>query len=292
MIAGLPSERNSSFTIESNYFTLGHLNDRWFDVTGGYGEVQAWMGSQNSDEVAFGLNSVGFFINMSSNIDDSMLNIVYGSFASGGVVAFNFSLLTSHVESQVVCECQICRVTGMRYSPRNRRPSNSTSFTDASVWINLLTGFSAAIGVRTNGDMSLTTMYVAGSDTPFYPYPQFFGLENKNLTALDVSVQLATLLNTYWFSSLAVASVAREATGTTLNISAIEKGDDPFFIASKATANTTLTQTVYAADHVWVGISATVSIILLFCGVLGMIFKYTAVAPDILGYVSTMTRDN
>jgi hypothetical protein len=75
-------------------------------------------------------------------------------------------------------------------------------------------------------------------------------------------------------------------------MTAIEKGDELFFIAAKATANTTLTQTVYSADHVWIGITATVSIILLFCGVLGIFFKYTAVAPDILGYVSTMTRDN
>jgi hypothetical protein len=86
-----------------------------------------------------------------------------------------------------------------------------------------------------------------------------------------------------------VALVATEATGTTVNMTAIEKGDEPFFIVAKATANTALTQTVYAADHVWIGITATVSIILLFCGVPGTFFKYTTVAPDILGYVSTMT---
>jgi hypothetical protein len=293
MIAGLPSERNSNFTIKSNYFTLGHLNDRWINTTGGYGGVQDWMGSLKGEEIDIGLNSAGFFINTSSNVNDSMLNIVYGSLISGGnVAAFNFSLLTSHVESQVVCEGQICQVVSMRYSPRNLRPLNSTSFADKSVWINLFTGFSVATGVGADGDTSPTALYVAGSDTPFDPYQQAFGLTSKNLTALGVSARLATLLNTYWFSSLTVALVATEATGTTVNMTAIEKGDDLFFIAAKATANTTLTQTVYAADHVWVGITAAVSVILLFCGVLGMFFKYTAVAPDILGYVSTMTRDN
>lgn len=292
MIAGLPSERNSNFTVESNYFTLGHLNDRWFNTTGGYGGVQDWVGSLMSEEVVIGLNSAGFFINTSSNVNDNMLNIVYGSLTSGNVAAFNFSLLTSHVESQVVCEGQVCQVVGMRRSPRNLRPSNSTSFADKSVWMNLFTGFSVATGVGADGETSPTALYVAGSDTPFDPFQLASGLTIKNLTALDVSVRLATLLNTYWFSSLTVALVATEATGTTVNMTAIEKGDDLFFIAAKATANTALTQTVYAADHVWVGITAAVSIILLFCGVLGMFFKYAAVAPDILGYVSTMTRDN
>jgi hypothetical protein len=49
---------------------------------------------------------------------------------------------------------------------------------------------------------------------------------------------------------------------------------------------------VYIADKVWVGLTAATSIILLLCGIAGMVFKYVDKVPDILGYVSTMTRDN
>jgi hypothetical protein len=53
-----------------------------------------------------------------------------------------------------------------------------------------------------------------------------------------------------------------------------------------------LSNPVYIADKVWVGLTAATSIILLLCGIAGMVFKYVDKVPDILGYVSTMTRDN
>ena len=75
------------------------------------------------------------------------------------------------------------------------------------------------------------------------------------------------------------------------NLTAVQAGDAGF-IAANTTAVTRVAMTVYSANHIWIGLTATISILLLLCGLLGMLFKYAAAAPDILGYVSTLVRDD
>lgn len=43
---------------------------------------------------------------------------------------------------------------------------------------------------------------------------------------------------------------------------------------------------------VWVTLLIAVSIILLLCSALSLILRLLIVAPDVLGYVSSLTRDN
>lgn len=49
---------------------------------------------------------------------------------------------------------------------------------------------------------------------------------------------------------------------------------------------------VYSAGLVFVVILLLITLILLDCGVIVVVLKYTTTAPDVLGYVSSMTRDN
>ena len=59
-----------------------------------------------------------------------------------------------------------------------------------------------------------------------------------------------------------------------------------------ATANISTSVTLYVHDPVFVSLTLITSTVLLICGFLGLYFRYSAIAPDIIGYVSTMTRDN
>lgn len=49
---------------------------------------------------------------------------------------------------------------------------------------------------------------------------------------------------------------------------------------------------VYVCNTIWAAIQTTISRLLLLFEILGLIAKYLALGPNILGYVSTMTRDN
>jgi len=133
--------------------------------------------------------------------------------------------------------------------------------------------------------MSPTDLYILGSESPYGSLDQMksaFG----NVTGKQVSQRLSTLLNTMWQASLAGTSIT-----TPTNLTAIAAGDAGYTSAN-TTADTFLSNPVYVAEKVWVGLTAAISIILLLCGIAGMVFKYVAKVPDILGYVSTMTREN
>ena len=49
---------------------------------------------------------------------------------------------------------------------------------------------------------------------------------------------------------------------------------------------------IYEANRATIGILLAVSLILLGCAITGFVLDRIVTAPDILGYVSTMTRDN
>ena len=54
----------------------------------------------------------------------------------------------------------------------------------------------------------------------------------------------------------------------------------------------TVKHKAYKANFVWVVLLVLVSIILFFCALGSLIVRHITVAPDILGFVSSFTRDN
>jgi hypothetical protein len=300
MIAGLPNAGTSNFTIESSYMNLVPRNERQWNISSiGYEPVQAWLGpTGTSNALIFGLNTAGFYINSNTNHTNSAINVLYVTSLvlaqrQQVLAAFNFSLFTTYVESNVVCKGQSCYVARMRRSAVYRSPPYLTEVgSNLSSLVNFFTTFATATGDGGDGAISPTALYVGGSDSPFDPSLQGYGIANENLNARDVSIRLATLMNTYWQSSLTVASVATKGTGANVNLTALRIGADFTFLAMNTTAATMLPVTLYAADHVWIGLTTAISLVLLFCGVLGMFFTYAASAPNILGFVSTMTIDN
>jgi hypothetical protein len=104
------------------------------------------------------------------------------------------------------------------------------------------------------------------------------------VTADQFFRRLTTLVNTLWQASLATTAIATDVPS---NLTAVQAGDAGF-TAANTTAVTRVSMTLYSANHTWVGLTATISILLLLCGVMGVFFKYAADAPDVLGYVSTL----
>lgn len=49
---------------------------------------------------------------------------------------------------------------------------------------------------------------------------------------------------------------------------------------------------VYAANHLFICILLVIALMLQVCAISGLILKYTATAPDVLGYISTMRMES
>ena len=58
------------------------------------------------------------------------------------------------------------------------------------------------------------------------------------------------------------------------------------------TATVTTSADVYRTNMTWATILIAVSIVLLLCALISLVLRFFIVVPDILGYVSTLTRDN
>ncbi|KAL8853002.1 MAG: hypothetical protein Q9221_002150 [Calogaya cf. arnoldii] len=94
---------------------------------------------------------------------------------------------------------------------------------------------------------------------------------------------LTTRLHTLWQVSLAPSGVRL---GSSANLTSQ-------LVPSENTAATiTKTSLQYIANRIYVGLLLAVSLTLQICAVAGFAFTLKAKAPDILGYISTMTRDN
>ena len=238
----------------------------------------------------------------------SPINLIYASqgAAEGQIAAYNCTVGTTYVEANVFCSgssftnpptfTPSCGVLRLRRSLLNHPPNTTTPLNsgDPVYMANFLNWFPFAAGMMHDAVISPTDAYIAGSDSPFTPVsPGYADTSTSasafaNVTGRAFSLRFARLINTVWQASMATTSIA---THSSTNLTALSQSATGWNTAH-TTAVTLANKTVYRANKVWVGLTLVVSFVLLGCGIAGMAFKYGTKAPDILGYVSTMTRDN
>ena len=204
----------------------------------------------------------------------------------------NCTLTRSSVESNITCDHGSCSVTNIRRSQFDRRPPGYTP---------LFYGTSAG-NFEEYWPMSGSSGAHEGSSTPteyFLADPTMQSLASNftgevslaGLSADLFSERFSLVFNTYWQCNL----VPWYRTGNLpSNISALNKalaetGDGTFNTTTTTVTNFT---DVYVCNKMWAAILLIASTLLLVCGMCGAIVKYRARGPRILGYVSTMTRDN
>ena len=204
----------------------------------------------------------------------------------------NCTLTRSSVESNITCDHGSCSVTNIRRSQFDRRPPGYTP---------LFYGTSAA-NFEEYWPMSGDSGAHEGSSTPteyFLADPTMESLASNftgevslaGLSADTFSERFSLVFNMYWQCNL----VPWYRTGnlpsniSALNKALVETRDGTFNTTTSTVTNFT---DVYVCNKVWATILLIASTLLLVCGMCGAIVKYRARGPKILGYVSTMTRDN
>ena len=305
MVAGLPTEGTTKFTFESSYLDLNCSDGR--DVrtdllnktlagklTFHTNTSELFLGAVPTYDGVQAPNSIFIdTITNASKIRDyqEYPNLLYGSNEGGGdgVWLYNCSIGTTRVEAHATCNGALCVVDSMRRSEKDTRPSKFNPF-DVSTFPNLLLWFPWAAGLPHDAATSPSDLYMQGQSSPFETSTEYQG-DFATVPGQLFSQRLSTLLNTVWQVALAPTTTAITPSDN-LTVYTTNPDDQTHFAAKPTTGLTSLPVTVYVASHLWIGLLLVITLILQICAVAGHYLKYTATAPDILGYVSTLTRDN
>jgi hypothetical protein len=216
--------------------------------------------------------------------------------------AYDCAVTMPRVEAEVTCKDLLpCYVSRMRISQRFRDPVEKTPFNDeqaigyivaGTALQNLLGHFLWASGAARIFQRTASEWYILTGQTNLGGNGD--GTEYASLADEQLSSRMSTLLSTLW--KIAVAgqyiynhTVADVATcGTNFTVACRQGGYYP----AQAEASVIKSIQIWRANKAWIGITVAVSIIALVFGILGLLLKRLVKIPDILGYVSTMTRDN
>lgn len=325
VISLLNTSVDTNFTMESSYFNLSCPEPRFFTidldnpnatVSEFYGGFVEWSGDRlihsnlsqlfaQQDEYSVSWNSYLIDTNWNSSTatPDQKFNVIYAS--QGGlqteVAAYNCTMGVTHVESDIICKGDTCHVRRLRPS-RNvtwPAPGGGWPFVSEGITLpyNMLSWLSTATSGTHSAEVSPIDWYISGSDTP---YSYTFNLETdvsyRNISGLILAQRLGSLINTAYqigFQAGATAqSPSNNETALALGLNYTTASGGVGYDTTRTTAMTTVTEERFVANMAWVAVTLIVAFILLFCGIVSMVFKYGTSSPDILGFVSSMTRDN
>ena len=203
----------------------------------------------------------------------------------------NCTLTRSSVESNITCDHGSCGVRNIRRSQFDRRPPGYTPLFYGTGAVNFEEFWPMSGGSGAHEGSSTPTEYFLADPTMESLASNFTGeVSLAGLSADLFSKRFSLVFNTYWQCNL----VPWYQTGNLpSNLSSLN-GPLAAYGFSFNTTTTTMTNftAVYVCNKMWATILIIASTLLLVCGMCGAIVKYRARGPRILGYVSTMTRDN
>jgi len=325
VVSGLKDGLDTNFTMETNYFNLSCTDPTFFNMTDDedpFGRFANWTGpldlrGDNSSKLFTGLyydgqgdvvwNSYMVDSNYASNSKsnpDARYNIIYASMgdSEGWIAAYNCTVGLYHIESDILCSGSNCHVRRVRPSQNATWSDSGWPFPSPSITLpyNMLFWLGEATTQAQSAVISPIDFYVAGYDTPFMAtVPGGATISYDNVTGEQLAKRLQSLINTGWQLSFQNQFTAQTppdnqtALALSTNISTTSLSEGGVGYTTTATTGTTVsTEDIFVADKTWITVTVIVAFVLLFCGIASMVFKYGTRSPDILGFVSSMTRDN
>lgn len=226
---------------------------------------------------------LGFvFGSIIGNSDDS--GLVQGS---PNVDIFNCTITSPRVEANITCNGTSCKASRLRRSEIDHTsplvpPLDNVSF------LNLLTFIPQSLGHPHPGYSSTLDNYILGSDAPF---SLGFNIYSPGgyaaIPGSFVSRRLTTLFNTAWQLSLCPYGIS------TVNLTACTTDPaHPRAGTTTATAMTITPQAIYIANA-WHAIALLlITSLLQLAGLASMVLSAVTRAPNLLGFVSSLTRDS
>lgn len=317
VVSGLEKDKETTFIMESSYFNLTCTEPVFFDqfnASSGWQGLETWVGTlvlrgNDSSKLFSGRHPEGVWTSYmidsnyisTQNIDfETRYNVIYASrgISAEVIAAYNCTVGLFHVENEVTCagDCHVNRLRPSRHTTwfENGWPWLCSS---ASSPARLLGWLDAATAQKGSGEISAIDFYLRGYDSPYLPESPY-AISYHNVSGLNFAKRFQSLINTGWqlgFQTPATAQKPSENKTALIlsNDSLLSKQNSSVSYQTSATNATTIKKhDVFATNMVWLTVTMIVSLILLICGFVSMGLKYGTNSPDILGYVSSMTRDN
>ena len=207
----------------------------------------------------------------------------------------NCTLETIYLDANITCQGPQCMVTQMRPTTAPQQDITGGDLTgkmafSLSQFANLLLFLPFSLGVSASAGSDSDELapnaldqYLLGSPTPLIPSDKPYVKSYENITGDVFASRLTPILNTVWDSSNAPGSFA---SGASANFSSIPSQ------TTEATLTSIHLQAKYSVNRWHAALLITISFLLLICALASMVLAKITRAPDVLGYVSTMTRDN
>ncbi|KAI9372250.1 hypothetical protein BJX61DRAFT_455850 [Aspergillus egyptiacus] len=317
VLQGVPPNGYAEFPIESSYFDFdchmmatGLSTTEAFNAMGGrllHHNPSTFFNDTVNGNIRLGKVYSNFFIETGYDFrapsrPQSHVNLFYGSKDRneegnmyGTLVAlFNCTMAYIRTEAQIACENSSCAVTRLRRSQKDPLASSShlTPFHSASnhrfnpwtTMANIIHWFPHGVPLRDVYHPSPTDSYIYG-ETSFFN-PKYYR-DWSSVSARNFSTRFSTVFNTFYQASLApgVIPTADLSDPVDLNTSL------PSYITSEG-ATSIKRFTVYQINLLWLSIFIVAGTLLLLSALAGLFLKSIIIAPDILGFVSSLTRDN
>lgn len=156
------------------------------------------------------------------------------------------------------------------------------------------------IGAVFYAGYSSIPLFMAGQ-SPFPSDPYQATADYSTVATSDIAYRLAKLVNTAWLASLQFTSLAQPTITNSTQLDNADPRSTNYLTDSTGYigynvvpvhAETLTLVPIYQTNWKWVTIAMIISIGLLVLGFVGIYFRHNNKQPDVLGYVSTLTRDN
>ena len=289
-IAGIPTTGSSRFSVESHYMlSLCNVSTPPLtQVANGSFSLNITGGSRLEALLLPGQQQYPTVKPMTVKFESNSYSTGTDNFIA------QCTLTRSSVESNISCHKGSCELTHVRRSRFDLRPSDYTpfSFSDSASSAFFLQWPQSAGDL--NPGISGPTEYFLSDPTlaGFSTTVDSLGVSLVGMSDEVFSERFSLLLNTYWQCSLAPWF----QTGIFPSNLSLLNGTVPIHklwgTFNATTATVTNVKEVYICNKTWATILLVASSTLLVCGIFGAIVKDRTRGPQVLGYVSTMTRDN
>ncbi|KAH7114688.1 hypothetical protein EDB81DRAFT_767833 [Dactylonectria macrodidyma] len=215
---------------------------------------------------------------------------------SGHFALFNCSMerlvLRTHVQcgpspTSATCEATRQKRVDYRYTTANFPPD---PFEETSSHLNLVNNWRVSEGQTDLYRMSPTDNYLAGAAFPF-SYQ-----EEQNWTAVNVSLfsrRLTIAFNTYYQASLSPFNATNISFGREPSPEEVAATSTSVYGGLNSTlGRATTRRKVYRANRRWASSLLATSTVLEALALAGIALQFVVRGPDVLGFASSMTRDN
>ncbi|UPL02119.1 hypothetical protein LCI18_013053 [Fusarium solani-melongenae] len=305
-LSGVSGETRFNFTTQTSYadFECAHDKNIKVDTLAHAGFPTQHFGT--TVWVEEGKNST-------SKTDPSPLHLSYISYGrskedSGNPIwaIINCTMQTVTVETELRCgpspSATSCaafrqrRVNG--HASSNRPPSilfrNNNAEDSANDVQQVLKFWPTSSGEVLIGAASPTENYIMGEFHPFAGQkPRQWAGKDLDVFPDEFSRRFTTAFNTFWDATLNPLTHTNVSFGElpeTNVLSFDEPSAQPFM--NSTIGERIVSHRVYKSNRVWVSLLLTTTLLLELLAILGLALQFFIRGPDILGFVSTMTRDN